>query len=104
MNLVQLLENAIEKSIANGYLLVCGTWGFPYYKFICPLSAIDPKNITSQNSAVKYLKVSNEWIESFINGFDGHGSRSSQDLSAYYLGLYFREKYKPKYYYDVCFE
>jgi hypothetical protein len=104
MDVIAILDAAIEKSVSEGYLLVCGTWGLPYCKFICPLSAIDPINITSQSSASKILKVSPIWIESFVNGFDGHGSRASKDLGAYYLGKYFREKYKPKNYFDVCFD
>ena len=92
------LEQAIDNAKRVGYTLAQGTWS--YDSLICPLSAMDPDKIRSSKDAANFYCLSEHWVESFVNGYDGYGCRNC-NLEAYELGCYFRMKYNPQPYYDL---
>lgn len=104
---INQLYNEIEKAISaakfQGFTLVYGTWGSYNSGLICPLSAINPQKIKSFQDASIELNLSEEWVESFVNGFDGHGPGKKIIWEAYWCGKYIREKYNPPAYYDVYY-
>ncbi len=101
MDLYHKIENGISKSLLQGYQLVKGTWGDMSCNQICPLSALNPKCINSSQYAAKYLNVSVNWVESFIEGYDGYQFNLDLIKEAYDCGAYFRKKYNPPNYYNI---
>jgi hypothetical protein len=106
-NITQLyneIESAIKAAKFQGLTLVHGTWGSYKSKLVCPLSAFNPEKIKSFQDASKQLNLSENWVESFVNGFDGHGPGKKTVWEAYWCGKHLREKHNPPAYYDVYFD
>lgn len=100
MDLYHAIENGISYARIQGYKLIRGTWGDMTINQVCPLSSLD-RNINSSQQAAKHLNVSVDWIESFLEGYDGYRFIPLKIKEAYDCGAYFRKKYNPPKYYDV---
>lgn len=86
-----------------GYTLVFGEWGSSNSKCACAIGCVllenDPKQIDFLDlhyRASKILNVSELWIVSFINGFDGIGNgRETAVPKAWKMGYSIATETKP---------
>lgn len=93
-----------------GFTLVSEDWGHMEHKCACALGCVlvqnDPKDAarlgssTSAAAAANILEVSEKWIDSFIEGFDGNGtSDQSAEPDAWEMGFAIAKETKPIVYY-----
>ena len=105
---IEWVRQAMENAIINGehrlYEGTCavtedneGRWQPHNYKEgVCPASVIclgDYADGGIHDRATEKLGVSQDWLNTFIQAFDGGHSRSDSSQEAWELGIYFRAKY-----------
>lgn len=89
------------------YTLVSDEWGAKEYKCACALGCVlaqnNPDNLALNGTdklritkAEELLSVSEEWIDSFIEGFDGNGvSDTAKVPGAWEMGFAIAKETKP---------
>lgn len=113
MNTKQKIIDGIKAANDKGYHLICGDWGNPKQSCACALGCLiapENKNIDVKKpipdpalKIMEVLGVSESWVSSFIEGFDGYGVNTfAKEPGAYDLGKELRGIYKPVDYEAYC--
>jgi hypothetical protein len=97
--------DAIAQVRVKGYTLVCEDWGDPLHECACPMAAVIHTNqpdkfmaSPTENvvTAAKILGVSEDWVDSFIEGYDGYGDPNVAKVpEACKMGQEIRKETKP---------
>lgn len=92
--------DSISKAESKGYTLITDDWGSGKEKCACPISCVLVANdqpISIQlDDAARILGVSQNWIQSFADGFDGNGNaKMAHEPDAWSLGEEIRKETKP---------
>lgn len=100
----QKVLDSIQSSLEQGYTIVKGNWGDTDMHCTCAMGCVliqnevdDLRDDTSNFEAIqKLLNVSETWLSSFLDGFDGLGERVwANESEAWDLGKEVSEKYSP---------
>lgn len=91
--------NSIAIAEGKGFTLINGEWGSEVRKCACPISCVlvaEGKRITEfAGDLAQLFSVSENWIISFVDGFDGNGtSMMAHDSDAWKLGEEIRHSTK----------
>lgn len=111
MDIEQTIRQSIEKAKQNGFTLVNQDWGRLKHKCACPMACVilqdDPScdlgdAPQASMEAAKLLRVSDIWVDSFIQGFDDEAmcGEDPQVQAAYDLGKKLRMEMKPVEYFE----
>ena len=95
MNTKLKIMNSIDLAKRAGYTLIKEDWGDLSAMCVCVMGCViwaEGMNFTDHIpdnviAASKILNVSTEWIDSFIDGFDGNGTAlNAQNSAAWIMG------------------
>lgn len=92
---------SIKKAQEMGYTLICEDWGNDTNKCACAIGClfvVEGKNPNEGDpyQAANILDVSEDWIASFIDGFDANGiAIGASNPEAWKLGAEMRKELKP---------
>lgn len=91
---------AIEFAEGKGYTLITDEWGDEKMKCACALGCVavaNGLNITEDTTDMsRILEVSDDWIISFVDGFDNNGiADGAADPKAWKMGQEIREHTNP---------
>jgi hypothetical protein len=100
----QILDSIKFVREEKGFTLISEDWGDPSHKCACAMGCVLIKGESktalgssdSAASAAELLGVSEKWVDSFIEGFDDHGSPPESSIpAAWSLGREIAEETKP---------
>ena len=110
MTIEEMIRGAVERESAKGFMIVAGEYRSGGGTCECPMTAVyfDANPQANRDRAAhdgvaisdikfgvaKKLGVTRQWIDIFVEGFDGHGVSSDANYSeAFDLGRKFRREY-----------
>jgi hypothetical protein len=99
----KIAEGIKIATIKKGFTLVAEDWGMDRFNCSCPLGCILASNdipissdeINNMVAIEHVLGVSQQWMTSFIRGFDDSPPDPDVIKEAFKLGKEFRDEYKP---------
>lgn len=106
MNIKKKILDSIKQMRAQGYTLISEDWGNTKEKCACAMSCVilsnNPKDgwllgsSDSAQTAADVLEVNWDWIDSFLDGYDGNGdSKGARVKEAWEIGAEVAKEAKP---------